>query len=630
MNNSAAVAPLSLAIDGMTCATCAGRVERALRKVPGVVSADVNLATERATVTHPQGAQAIADLLRAVQDAGYSGHDLSAPAAPIKIKTISDGWRVTLAASLSMPLVLPMLGALFGQHGMLPGWLQLLLAAPVQLWLGARFYRAGWMALRNGSGNMDLLVAIGTSAAFGLSLAVLLRSNAAMPHLYFESSAIVITLVLLGKWLESRAKRQTTDAIRALNALRPETARVRRDGVDVDLPAAELKVGDNIVVRPGERIAADGIVLEGASHADESMLTGESLPVAKRMSDRVTGGAVNAEGLLLVRATAVGAEATLARIVRLVESAQAGKAPIQRLVDRVSAVFVPVVLVLALLTLVGWGLHSGDWSEGLLNAVAVLVIACPCALGLATPAAIMVGTGSAARHGILIKDAQALEQVRHEIMNSITPISSLTSTLREILDHDLVKKDGLYELKNEGAEDLREGLNTIEGRSKGLIKFIDAYREYTSLPQPKIKTVRLKDLIEKVAQLMRIELKKTTIAFTYSCESEYLTVQADEEMIEQVLINLVKNAVESLNGSGHGQIELNGKYSESALIIEVKDNGPGIIKEAMDKIFVPFFTTKKTGSGIGLSLSRQIMQMHNGSLSVQSEPGSQTVFTMKF
>ena len=280
----------------------------------------------------------------------------------------------------------------------------------MQLWLGARFYRAGWMALRNGSGNMDLLIAIGTSAAFGLSLAVLLRSNAAMPHLYFESSAIVITLVLLGKWLESRAKRQTTDAIRALNALRPETARVRRDGVDVDLPAAELKVGDNIVVRPGERIAADGIVLEGASHADETMLTGESLPVAKRMSDRVTGGAVNAEGLLLVRATAVGAEATLARIVRLVESAQAGKASIQRLVDRVSAVFVPVVLVLALLTLLGWGWHNGDWSEGLLNAVAVLVIACPCALGLATPAAIMVGTGSAARHGILIKDAQALEQ----------------------------------------------------------------------------------------------------------------------------------------------------------------------------------------------------------------------------
>ncbi len=220
--------------------------------------------------------------------------------------------------------------------------------------------------------------------------------------------------------------------------------------------------------------------------------------------------------------------------------------------------------------------------------------------------------------------------LRHEIMNSITPISSLTSTLREILDHDLVKKDGLYELKNEGADDLREGLNTIEGRSKGLIKFIDAYREYTSLPQPKIKTVRVKDLIEKVAQLMRTELKKTTIHFTHSCESEYLTIQADEEMIEQVLINLVKNAVESLAGLENAKIDLNGKYSESALIIEVKDNGPGIIREAMDRIFVPFFTTKKTGSGIGLSLSRQIMQMHRGSLSVESEPHRFTVFTLKF
>src|SRR5258708_3562840 len=202
--------------------------------------------------------------------------------------------------------------------------------------------------------------------------------------------------------------------------------------------------------------------------------------------------------------------------------------------------------------------------------------------------------------------------LRHEIMNSITPISSLTSTLREILDHELIKKEGLYELKNEGAEDLREGLNTIESRSKGLIKFIDAYREYTSLPNPKIRTVRLKDLIEKVALLMRPELTKTTILFASSCSSDYLTVHADEEMIEQVLINFIKNAVESLAGSDNGKIELNGKYAENALLIEVRDNGPGIIKEAIDKIFVPFFTTKKTGSGIGLSLSRQIIQMHNG------------------
>jgi Cu+-exporting ATPase len=230
-----------------------------------------------------------------------------------------------------------------------------------------------------------------------------------MAHLYFEASAVVITLVLLGKWLETRAKRQTTEAIRALNALRPETARVRRGGQDIEMPIGKVARGDLVVVRPGERVPVDGIVVEGASHIDESLITGESLPVAKHEGHKVTGGSMNAEGLLLVETTAVGAESTLARIVRLVESAQAKKAPIQRLVDRVSEVFVPVVIAIALVTLLGWGLASGDWEAAILNAVAVLVIACPCALGLATPTAIMAGTGVAARHGILIKDAEALE-----------------------------------------------------------------------------------------------------------------------------------------------------------------------------------------------------------------------------
>ena len=220
--------------------------------------------------------------------------------------------------------------------------------------------------------------------------------------------------------------------------------------------------------------------------------------------------------------------------------------------------------------------------------------------------------------------------LRHEIMNSITPISSLTSTLREILDHDMERKNSHFELKEEGAEDLREGLSTIENRSKGLIKFIDAYREYTSLPKPKFTTIRLKDLIEKVAQLMKTELRKTSIDFHYSCSSEYLTIQADVEMIEQVLINLLKNAIEALNETENPRLELVGRYNEAAIKIEVIDNGPGIIKEALEHIFVPFYTTKRTGSGIGLSLSRQIMQMHNGSLSVESEPDVRTVFTMKF
>ncbi len=398
-----------LRIEGMTCASCVARVERALQAVPGVLSATVNLATEQAHVERVKGSAGAAALMAAVQKAGYAAHVLVPDQALPPSAPSRDGWRVALAALLSLPLVLPMLGDLFGRHWMLSPLVQWLLATPVQFWLGARFYRAGWKALRAGSGNMDLLVALGTSAAYGLSLWLWWADDGGMPHLYFESAAVVITLVLLGKWLEARAKRQTTDAIRALQSLRPETARVQRDGVELEVPVAELALGDLVVVRPGERFPADGVVEDGRSHADESLLTGESLPVAKQPGDRVTGGALNAEGLLRVRTQAIGAESTLARIVRLVESAQAAKAPIQRLVDQVSAVFVPVVVGLAGLTLLVWGLATGDWSTGVINAVSVLVIACPCALGLATPAAIMVGTGAAARRGILIRDAQALE-----------------------------------------------------------------------------------------------------------------------------------------------------------------------------------------------------------------------------
>jgi Cu+-exporting ATPase len=329
---------------------------------------------------------------------------------------------VAAAAILSLPLVAQMLVP----GWMLPGWTQLLLATPVQFWLGARFYRAGWKALRAGAGNMDLLVAIGTSAAYALSAWQLL-AGPHMAHLYFESSAVVITLVLLGKWLEGRARRQTVGAIRALESLRPDTALVRRGGQDIEVALADLRVGDRMVVRPGERVPADGRVLEGASHLDESLLTGESLPVARRTDDKVLGGAVNGEGLLLVEALKVGADTMLAHIIRMVEDAQAVKAPIQRLVDRVSSVFVPVVLLISVVTLLGWGLATGDWQQALLNAVAVQVIACPCALGLATPTGIMVGTGIAARHGILIKDAQALETA-HAVR---TVVFDKTGTLTE-------------------------------------------------------------------------------------------------------------------------------------------------------------------------------------------------------
>ncbi|MDN4589704.1 copper-transporting ATPase [Xenophilus aerolatus] len=422
---AAPTAPLTLdlGVEGMTCASCVSRVERALQKVPGVAAASVNLATEsarvQATPLEGEAADALrARLSRAVRDAGYSPRAEAAAAVEAASPWAGFG-PVAVGLLLCLPLLLPMLAMPFGVDLMLPPWLQLVLAAPVQFWLGARFYRAGWHAARAGTGNMDLLVALGTSAAFGLSLWLWWRWAAGphaghgQPHLYFEASAVVIALVRLGKWLETRAKRQATAAIRALQQLRPEVAHLRRqrgpEVQELEVPVAELRVGDLLVVRPNERVPADARVVEGQSAVNESMLTGEPLPVAKSAGDRLTGGSVNGDGRLVAEVTATGAESVLARIIRLVEDAQAAKAPIQQLVDRVAAVFVPAVLVLALLTGLAWGWSGAGLETALVHAVAVLVIACPCALGLATPVAVMAGTGVAARHGILVKDARALE-----------------------------------------------------------------------------------------------------------------------------------------------------------------------------------------------------------------------------
>lgn len=406
-----------LPISGMTCASCAGRVERALGKVPGVQRVSVNLANERAHV-EVLGQMDPNVLIAAVDKAGYT-------ATLPQSETVTDAnqarrlhrerWSLLLAIALALPLVLPMLVEPFGLHWMLPAWVQFALATPVQFILGARFYIAAWKAVRAGAGNMDLLVAIGTSAGYGLSIYEWLTAPAGtMPHLYFEASAVVIALVLLGKYLESRAKRQTASAIRALEALRPERAIRVFEGREEEVAITALKLDDLVLVKPGERFPVDGEVVDGQSHADEALISGESLPVPKQPGDQVTGGAINGEGRLLVRTQALGAESVLARIIRLVEDAQAAKAPIQKLVDQVSQVFVPAVLVLALITLVGWWLYGASLETAIINAVAVLVIACPCALGLATPTAIMAGTGVAARYGILIKDAEALERA-HEV-----------------------------------------------------------------------------------------------------------------------------------------------------------------------------------------------------------------------
>ena len=401
---------LNIAIGGMTCASCVSRVEKALQKVNGVTSVEVNLATESARIQF-QASNAIESALRrAVREAGYEPMVRQMEGAGSSALI----WRafipVAVAAILSLPLALPMFLLPLGFELHIPVWVQAALAIPVQFILGWRFYKAGWYALRAKTGNMDLLVALGTSAAWCLSMWLWLTSEAGShPHVYFEASAVIITLVLLGKWLEARAKFQTTSAIRALHQLRPTIAHVLIRNEETDVPVDEIMIGDTVVVKAGERVPADGVVTQGNSHVDESMLTGEPLPVFKTLDSPITGGTINGNGLFLMSVRATGTDTVLSSIIRLVEDAQAHKAPIQKLVDRVSAIFVPVVVLIALVSFglcLWWGL---DMETSLIRAVTILVIACPCALGLATPAAILTGTGIAAKHGILIKDAQSLE-----------------------------------------------------------------------------------------------------------------------------------------------------------------------------------------------------------------------------
>lgn len=401
---------LELAIAGMTCSTCVGRVEKALLTVPGVARATVNLASEKTSVEGLAGVVRSADLILALRRAGYDAELLTGDVErDRRLLFVEEGrarrerWRIAAAVAFSAPLVLPMLGF------SLPAWLQLALATPVQFIVGGRFYVATWKALRAATGNMDLLVSLGTSAAYFYSV-YLMADGPSGTHLYFEASAVVITLILIGKGLEARAKRSTTSAIRSLMALRPETACVEREGSEIAIPAAAVALHDIALIRPGERLPVDGVVVSGHSEVDESLLTGESLPIIKNVGDTVTGGSINGNGLLRVETMAVGEQSTLSRIIALVENAQVKKAPVQRLADRVSAIFVPVVVALALVAFLGWWLVAGNIAAGVIAAVSVLVIACPCSLGLATPTALMVGIGAAAKAGILIRDAEALER----------------------------------------------------------------------------------------------------------------------------------------------------------------------------------------------------------------------------
>jgi Cu+-exporting ATPase len=433
--SSAPLQTVELGIEGMTCAACSTRLEKVLNRLPGVEAA-VNLAAERARVRYLPGVADPALLIAAIQRAGFVGRvvdDRSREEEKArKLATYrAELRRFWISAALTLPLVAQMVTMFSGggweahHEELLPRWLQLGLATPVQFWIGWRFYDGGWKALRGGGPNMDVLVALGTTMAYVFSLVVTL-SGLAHLHVYFEASAAVITLVLLGKLLEARAKAKTTVAIEALIRLQPKTARIERDGQLVELDAALLIPGDIFIVRPGENMPVDGEVLEGGSSVNEAMLTGESMPVAKRAGDRVFAATANGEGMLRCRATGVGEHTLLAGIIRLVAEAQGSKAPVQRLADRISAIFVPVVCAIALATFAGWWVFGGVFSEALINAVAVLVIACPCALGLATPTAIMVGTGQGARAGILVKNAEALERAEKISVLAVDKTGTLT------------------------------------------------------------------------------------------------------------------------------------------------------------------------------------------------------------
>jgi Cu+-exporting ATPase len=416
-----AAATVEIPVTGMTCANCAMNIERALnKKVPGVVKATVNFATERARVEYLPTVTSLDDIVAAIEAAGYGAirpdEDLNAEDAELAARNaeIKDQTRKFLIGVIfALPLFILSMGRDFGllglwSHALWVNWLFLALATPVQFYTGWDYYTGGWKSLKNGSANMDVLVAMGSSVAYFYSLALLLYPPLGK-HVYFETSAIIITLIKLGKMLESRTKGRTGGAIRKLMGLRPKTATILKEGKEIEVPVSKVKVGDVIIIRPGGSIPVDGTVQEGESAVDESMLTGESIPVDKRPGDKIAGGTINLEGFLKFEATRVGKDTALARIIRLVQEAQGSKAPIQALADRVAAIFVPAVIGIALLTFIFWWVLGGEFVPAMIRLVAVLVIACPCALGLATPTAIMAGTGLGAEKGMLFKNSEALE-----------------------------------------------------------------------------------------------------------------------------------------------------------------------------------------------------------------------------
>ena len=452
-----------LQIVGMRCASCSGRLEKALNQLPEV-TAVVNLATEKASVTFDPSLMDVDKLIQTVRDTGFDAHvtrDFAAEKADRLKAYQQEKMRFFISLALITPMVLEMLLMVFEVHLTIPTWMQWALATPVQFWIGARFYRGAWASIKHGSGNMDLLVALGTSAAYFLSVAIILLDI--HQPVYFESSAVLITLVLMGKLLEMGAKAKASSAIEKLIQLQPKIAHVERDGQVLDVSAGQLRPDDIFIVRPGENVPVDGVVLEGTSSLDESMLTGESMPQTKQANDKVYTATLNHQGMIKCRATAVGSHTQLAAVVRLVEQAQGSKAPIQRLADKISGIFVPVVLLLAVATLFIWYKVDGDLSYAIINAVSVLVIACPCALGLATPVTIVVASGLAAREGILVKDAAALERAHRLSVLVLDKTGTLTEGKPTLTDLRPSAASGVGELLRIAASLAQHSTHPLSG-----------------------------------------------------------------------------------------------------------------------------------------------------------------------
>jgi len=470
----------------MTCAACAARIEKVLNRVPGV-AATVNFASEKARVSVNRNV-GVETLIDAVHKAGYQARLVTAGTRNEEqsrraAQYANEQRHFWIAFALTLPLLLQMPLMLGGSHAeLLPRWLQLALATPVQFWAGRRFYIGAWHALRGGGANMDVLIVLGSSMAYLFSAAVTLWN---LPHhVYFEASAAIITLILMGKLLEARARGRTSAAIEALIKLQPKTALVERNGEPVAADVSTIRAGEIFVVRPGAAMPVDGVVVDGASSVNEAMLTGESVPAAKAAGAKVFAGTINEDGLLRCRATGVGAATALAAIIRMVEEAQGSKAPIQRLADSVSSIFVPVVVGLSIVTAAGWWLYTGNFANGLINAVAVLVIACPCALGLATPTAIMVGSGRGASAGILVKNATALEAAGKLDVLIVDKTGTLTEGRPQVTD--------VVALGGRSTADVLQVASTLEhGSNHPLARAIRDYagaHDVTPLPMTAFKS----------------------------------------------------------------------------------------------------------------------------------------------